>query len=199
MQPDYEVCSVSGFIKDGRGVAAEVSENPDPGKIGREQLEAEYERLWAEFGASIGRLASSYESRAHAREDLLQDIRLAIWTALPRFRGDASMRTFVFRIAHNRALTHVWRRKNAGQPEEAENVVDARENPEASAIENTNRAKLVDAIRGLPIPFRQVITLALEDLSHAEIAAVLGISENNVAVRMNRARNLLKEILGSRR
>jgi RNA polymerase sigma-70 factor (ECF subfamily) len=56
----------------------------------------------------------------------------------------------------------------------------------------------VEAIRGLSIPFRQVITLALEDLSHGEIAAVLGISENNVAVRMNRARNLLKEILGSR-
>src|SRR5580658_5431832 len=190
--------AVSGFINDGGGAAFGVTNNPDPGKTRREQLESGYDRLWAEFGASIGRLASSYESRAHAREDLLQDIRLAIWTALPRFRGDASMRTFVFRIAHNRALTHVWRRKKAGQPEEAENVVDARENPEASAIENTNRAKLVDAIRGLPIPFRQVITLALEDLSHAEIAAVLGISENNVAVRMNRARNLLKEILGSR-
>ena len=199
MRPDDEVCAVSGFIKDRRGVAAEVSENPDLGKTRSEQLEAEYERLWTEFGSSIGRLASSYESRAHAREDLLQDIRLAIWTALPRFRGDSSLRTFVFRIAHNRALTHVWQRKRTGQSEEAENVVDARENPEASVIQNANRVKLVEAIRGLPIPFRQVITLALEDLSHAEIAAVLGISENNVAVRMNRARNLLKEILGSRR
>ncbi len=199
MRPDDEVCAVSGFIKDGRGVAAEVSENPDLGKTRREQLEAEYERLWAEFGASLGRLASSYESHAHAREDLLQDIRLAIWTALPRFRGDASLRTFVFRIAHNRALTHVWQRKQAGQPEDAEDVVDARESPEASVIQNANRVKLVEATRSLPIPFRQVITLALEDLSHAEIAAVLGISENNVAVRMNRARNLLKEILGSRR
>jgi len=199
MRPDHKVCTSLGFIKDGRGVAAEVSGNPDLGKTHREQLEGEYERLWAEFGASIGRLASSYESRAHAREDLLQDIRLAIWTALPRFRGDASMRTFVFRIAHNRALTHVWQRKKAGQHEEAEDVVDARESPEASAIQNANRVKLVEAIRGLHIPFRQVITLALEDLSHAEIAVVLGISENNVAVRMNRARNLLKEILGSRR
>ena len=199
MRPDDEVCAVSGFIKNRRGVAAEVSENPDLGTTLREHLEAEYERLWAEFGASIGRLASSYESRAHAREDLLQDIRLAIWTALPRFRGDASLRTFVFRIAHNRALTHVWQRKKAGQPEEPEDVVDVRENPEASAIQNASRVKLVEAIRGLPIPFRQIITLALEDLSHAEMAAVLGISENNVAVRLNRARNLLKEILGSRR
>jgi RNA polymerase sigma-70 factor (ECF subfamily) len=109
------------------------------------------------------------------------------------------LRTFVFRIAHNRALTHVWKRKKAGKPEEPEDVVDARENPEASAIQNANRARLLDAVRGLPIPFRQVITLALEDLPHSEIAEVLGISENNVAVRMNRARNLLREILGSLR
>jgi RNA polymerase sigma-70 factor (ECF subfamily) len=198
MQLANEACVVSGFIKDGRGVAAEVTGNPDFSKTRREQLEAEYERLWAEFGGSIGRLTASYESRTHAREDLLQDIRLAIWTALPRFRGDASLRTFVFRIAHNRALTHVWQRKKAGQAEEPDDVVDVRENPEASAIQTANRVRLVEAIRGLSIPFRQVITLALEDLSHGEIAAVLGISENNVAVRMNRARNLLKEILGSR-
>jgi RNA polymerase sigma factor (sigma-70 family) len=198
MQPANEARVVSGFIKDGRD-AAEVTGDPDLSNTRRDQLEAEYERLWAEFGASLGRLASSYESRPHAREDLLQDIRLAIWTALPRFRGDASLRTFIFRIAHNRALTHVWQRKKAGQSEEPDDVVDVRENPEASAIQTTNRVRLVEAIRGLPIPFRQVITLALEDLSHGEIATVLGISENNVAVRMNRARNLLKEILGSQR
>jgi RNA polymerase sigma-70 factor (ECF subfamily) len=198
MQPANEARVVSGFIKDGRD-AAEVTGDPDLSNTRRDQLEAEYERLWAEFGASLGRLASSYESRPHACEDLLQDIRLAIWTALPRFRGDASLRTFIFRIAHNRALTHVWQRKKAGQSEEPDDVVDVRENPEASAIQTTNRVRLVEAIRGLPIPFRQVITLALEDLSHGEIATVLGISENNVAVRMNRARNLLKEILGSQR
>jgi RNA polymerase sigma factor (sigma-70 family) len=183
---------------------AEVTGDEVTGEIGigasrREQLEAEYERLWIEFGASIGRLTASYESRAHAREDLLQDIRLAIWTALPRYRGDASLRTFVFRIAHNRALTHVWQRKKVGEAEETDDVVDARENPEAFAIQNATRAKLVEAVRGLPLPFRQVITLALEDLPHSEIAAILGISENNVAVRMNRARNLLKETLRRQR
>jgi RNA polymerase sigma factor (sigma-70 family) len=132
------------------------------------------------------------------REDLLQDIRLAIWTALPRFRGEASTRTFVFRIAHNRALTHVWKRKRAGAQEETD-VVDARADPESAAIKDANRAWLIDAIRTLPIPYRQVITLALEDLPQSEIAAILGISENNVAVRMNRARKLLKEKLGGSR
>ncbi len=163
----------------------------------RDQLEREYEELWSNFGPSLARLASSYESETQAREDLLQEIRLAIWVALPRFRNESSLRTFVFRVAHNRALTHVWRRKRAGVSEEPEEIPDPRSSPETAAMQRVDQSRLIEAIRLLPIPFRQVLTLALEDLSHAEIASVLGISENNVAVRMNRARNLLRERLGS--
>ena len=49
-------------------------------------------------------LAFSYEAVASVREELVQEIALAIWQALPRFRGECSERTFVFRIAHNRGL-----------------------------------------------------------------------------------------------
>lgn len=164
----------------------------------QDQLERVYYQVWTDFGASLGRLASSYESEVQAREDLLQEIRLAIWMALPRFRGDSSLRTFVFRIAHNRALTHVWRRKRAGISEEPQDIPDPRSSPEADTMQRVDQSRLIEAIRLLPIPFRQILTLALEDFSHAEIAAILGISENNVAVRMNRARKQLRERLGRR-
>ncbi|HUO17095.1 MAG TPA: RNA polymerase sigma factor [Verrucomicrobiae bacterium] len=176
-------------------ISADAATNP---AHSRQRLQHEYEQLWSEFGASLARLAASYESNPQSREDLLQEIRLAIWMALPRFRGDASLRTFIFRIAHNRALTHVWRRKRSGMAEESEEILDPRSSPEASAINRADQSRLLTAIRLLPIPFRQVLTLALEDLSHAEISAVLGISENNVAVRMNRAKKLIKERLGRR-
>jgi len=151
------------------------------------------------FGASISRVAGAYESRPELREDLLQEIRLAIWIALPKFRGDSSLRTFVFRIAHNRALTHIWRRKRGGKSEEAEHLHDARPNPEATVIQHTNESRLMTAVSQLPIPLRQVIMLALEELPYTEIGAVLGISEGNVAVRVNRARKLLRENLGGTR
>jgi RNA polymerase sigma factor (sigma-70 family) len=73
----------------------------------RKGLEKLFEDLLREYDPGLRRLAASYESLAHAREDLLQDIRLALWTALPRFRGECSMRTFVYRIAHNRSLSHI--------------------------------------------------------------------------------------------
>ena len=54
-------------------------------------------------------------------------------------------------------------------------------------------------MRGLPLPYRQVITLLLEDLSYEEIAEALGISLSNVGVRINRAKQQLKERLGDDR
>ena len=164
------------------------------------ELAKQYEALWQEFGPSLQRLVFSYEFLPQAREDLLQEILLALWIALPRFRGESSLRTFVFRIAHNRALTHVWRRKRTGIPEDPESLqlADKRAGPESSAIHNANQERLLQAIRELPVSLKQVMTLALEETSHAEIAEILGISENNVAVRLNRARNLLREKLGGK-
>jgi len=162
----------------------------------RSSLEREYEELWCEYGEGMMRLASSYESAPDAREDLLQEIRLALWKALPGFRGDCSLRTFVYRVAHNRGLTHVWRRRTqAHSSHELPDIDDPRPGPETRAIHNADQSSLMDAIRKLPIGYRQVITMTLEELPQSEIADVLGISENNVAVRLNRARKHLRAYL----
>lgn len=166
----------------------------------RRQLEQQYENIWNQYGSSLSRLASSYEDVPHAREDLLQEIQLALWKALPTFRGDCSMRTFVYRIAHNRALTHVWRRRMQAQSStELTDVDDPRPGPESSTISNANYSSLLNAIRKLPVAYRQVVTMALEELPQGEIATVLGITENNVAVRLNRARKFLRRELGGKK
>ena len=66
--------------------------------------------LNANLGA-LGRLASSYAGSTGERDDLLQEIALALWQALPRFRGESSERTFLFRIAHNHCINHIVRRR----------------------------------------------------------------------------------------
>lgn len=180
-------------------VRSEVS-SQNEAEPGRPDLERQYERLLEEFGAGIRRVVSSYESVPQEREDLLQDVRLAIWIALPRFRSESSLRTFVFRIVHNRALTYVWHRRRAGVPEDLDSVeiADTRVGPEGSVIQSSNRSRLLAAIQRLPIPMKQVITLALEEISNAEIAEILGITENHVAVRLTRARSLLRKQLGGK-
>jgi RNA polymerase sigma-70 factor (ECF subfamily) len=164
------------------------------------QLERDYQKICALYGASLYRLACSYESVPDAREDLLQEIHLALWKALATFRGECSLRTFVYRVAHNRGLTHVWRRRADPIPsDELAEIGDPALSPEASVIRRAGEESLLEAIRRLPVVYRQVITMALEELPQSEIAAVLGITENNVAVRLNRARKLLREQLGGNR
>jgi RNA polymerase sigma-70 factor (ECF subfamily) len=164
----------------------------------RAALEERFDGILRRHGPAIARLASGYEWLPGRREDLVQEIALAVWQALPRFRGDCSDRTFVFRIAHNRCLTHAMRRKpRAAALEDSAEIHDKGPGPEGRAIASDLRGRLLSAIRSLPLPYRQVITLVLEDLSHAEIAEVLGLTENNVAVRLNRARNALREAMGA--
>jgi RNA polymerase sigma factor (sigma-70 family) len=75
-------------------------------------------------------------------------------------------------------------------------VLDPAESPESHTARQQQRERLDAAIRRLPIVHRQVLTMALEDLSHAEIGSVLGIRENAVAVRLTRARQALRDALG---
>ncbi|MGB8918890.1 MAG: RNA polymerase sigma factor [Candidatus Sulfotelmatobacter sp.] len=168
----------------------------------RQVLETQFARILSEYGAAISRLAFSYEAVASVREELVQEIALAIWQALAHFRGDCSERTFVYRIAHNRGLTHVGRRRPLHQPleelEESEQPVDPRPHLEEQVARTDQRAQLMSAIQCLPVTHRQMIVLALEGLSHTEVAEVMGITENNVAVRLTRIRKALKDALGER-
>jgi RNA polymerase sigma-70 factor, ECF subfamily len=173
-----------------------VSESP------RETAEDRFNRITREYGPAWSRLAFGYEKAAGAREELTQEIALAVWQALPHFRGECSERTFVHRIAHNRGLTHACKRQPAHQPlnELAQKLepVEPRPHPEEQLAITHQRDRLRSAIQRLPLAYRQVVMLMLEELTHAEIAEVLGITETNVAVRMNRARKALKEALEER-
>lgn len=156
-----------------------------------------FEKLLSQHGAAIARVASAFERNPARRDELVQEILLAVWQALPRFRGDAALKTFVLRIAHNRAVEHVLQhqRELAREPLD-EAIVDAQANPERQASLQQRSEQLLEAVRTLPLVQRELVTLALEGLSHEEIAGVLGISLGNVAVRLSRARKQLLLQLG---
>ena len=149
---------------------------------------------------ALRRLAGAYEADPARRDDLVQEIALALWEALPRFRGDSSLRTFAYRIAHNQGLRHAGREAGRRQvPLEAAGVVsDPRLDPLAAATEAEESARLQAAVRELPLLLREALVLRLEGLSAREIAAVLGTSENGVMIRLSRARAMLRERLVGR-
>jgi RNA polymerase sigma-70 factor (ECF subfamily) len=162
-------------------------------------LDTRFHELLGRYQAPVTRLASAYEPNRADREDLVQDIWLGIWRALPGFRAECSERTFVYRVAHNRAITHVSRRRPVTT--DLEDALDVPHPAPAADQEMTaaqERDRLLAAVQRLPLVQREVVTLSLEGLPHREIAQVLGITENNVAVRLNRARAQLACELGDR-
>ena len=147
-------------------------------------------------GAALGRLAASYARETAERDDLFQETIVAIWKALPRFRGECSERTFIFRIAHNRGIAHLAKRRlpSSGSADEID-VQAPGLNPEQALSKTQEGERLVSAVQRLPLGYRQVVTLTLEGLSYEEIADVLGITESNVGARLTRARQMLRQWL----
>jgi RNA polymerase sigma factor (sigma-70 family) len=164
----------------------------DLAAVARAELERHFDRLLAENGAALARLAASYTNTTADRDDLVQEIALCIWRALPHFRHECSERTFLFRIAHNRAVTHVTRRRPQATVD-AVDLPDPALNPEAGLAREQQGERLKKAVRALPLLYRQVVTLMLEGMEYGEMAEVLGISESNVGARLSRARQMLRE------
>ena len=168
-------------------------------EVARETLDERFGRLLEANHAPLTRLAASYAANRSDRDDLLQEIAIALWRALPTFRGECTERTFLFRIAHNRCITHLSKRRDTVSLDDA--GIEP-EDPEASSemivADEQQRRRFVQAVRGLPAIHREVLVLFLEGMDYGEIAAVVGISESNVGVRLNRARQELKTLLGDR-
>lgn len=147
------------------------------------------------FGAALERLARAYEADADLRRDLLQEIHVALWRSFLSFDGRCSLRTWVYRVAHNVGASHVvrQRRKNAETLvglEELENLPDANSGEQA-----TDRSHALDRLLALiqrlkPLD-RHVILSYLEGLDAASIGEITGLSAGNVATKIHRTKNML--------
>ena len=81
---------------------------PSEARAGQDDL---YGQAVAIYGAALERLAHAYESDADRRRDLLQEIHVALWKSLAAFDGRCSLRTWVYRVGHNVAISEVTRRR----------------------------------------------------------------------------------------
>ena len=154
------------------------------------------DRVVREHAAVLERVVWGYVDNAADRDDLMQEILVALWRALPRFRGDSSARTFVLRVAHNRGITFAIRHRHRteGLPDDGD-LRDPAPLADERLIAEQGRSRLFQAIRRLPESQRQAVMLRLEGLSQREIAEVQETSETNVGVRLTRARKTLRSLL----
>lgn len=155
-----------------------------------------FEALVAEHGPMLRRIAGSYEANPEVRRELEQDILLAVWRALPSWRGEAPIRAFLARVAHNRAVTHVSREAAAPRRSPLDETLPSDAPSPHDRVEADDlRERLADAVRALPLSLRQPASLTLEGFSPAEIAGMLGLNANTVSIRLTRARAELRTLM----
>ncbi len=158
-----------------------------------------FEDLFAAYAGMIARIAATYEADRVARDDLIQDIALALWRSRDRIMAAENEKAYVARIAQNISITHVSkavREPRTSEPSDA--IPDGGPGIDERLAEDQQRLKLIEAVRALPVPLRSVVTMALEGVSHREIGEALGLTENNVAVRFARAKKQLKALMSDK-
>jgi RNA polymerase sigma-70 factor (ECF subfamily) len=166
----------------------------DAGEGGQDQR---YALAAATFGPALERLARGYENDPDLRRDLLQEIHVALWRSFAVFDGGCSLRTWVYRVAHNTAATHVIKQKRlngAGLAslEELAARPDT-DNPEQSTGDKQALVRLLRLVQALRPPDRQVMLLYLEGLDATAIGEVSGLSAGAVATRIHRIKAILAQ------
>ena len=153
----------------------------------------------AGHGASVMKVARAYTLSHEECQDLAQEILLQAWRSLPNFERKASSATWFYRVALQTALN--WQRKDKPRRARQQPLLDvqylaaAGEDSAAQAHQRETVERLYAAIQQLPKTDAALVLLYLDELSYREMAEVLGISESNVGVRLNRAKKALGELM----
>ncbi|MGD9815292.1 MAG: RNA polymerase sigma factor [Hyphomonadaceae bacterium] len=153
-----------------------------------------YTEAVAAHGGALMRLARASEANPERRRDLLQEMHVALWRSFASFDGRCSVRTWVYRVAHNVTASYIdkERRANLGAVT-LDEIADLPSAQDVSADSESREtiARLYALIRRLKSPDRQIMTLYLEELDAAAIAEVTGLSPGAVATRISRLKSHL--------
>lgn len=150
-----------------------------------------FEHIYRTYWNKVFRLCLSYFNDEALAQDMAQDVFVRVWRYLPTFRGEASVGTWIFRIATNVCLRQSERQKHVSRVPLSDGVPQEQSDDRSMQVQ-----ALYKAIARLPEIDRLMISLYLEDTRQAEIARIIGITEANVRVRIHRIKLMLAKEIG---
>ncbi len=160
-------------------------------------LEQDFLREIEKHKGIIFKISKMYMDEKEDRDDLFQEITYQVWKAYPKFKGESEFSTWLYRIALNTAiifLKNEKRRSFIGNEDFSEYKIIQEEFDHEKEEQLNAMYKAIHQLNPIDKAF---IFYYLEDFSGKQIAEQMGISEGNVRVKMNRAKNKLKDILNA--
>lgn len=157
--------------------------------------ELEFEILYNTHKDKLFRLCLGFAKDRALAHDLFQEILIKIWNHLDSFRNESTISTWIYRVAYNTAITFSAKEQKKPDQTALPNGIDLAEAESNSQEQELQLQKLYKAINLLPETDRVIATLLLEDTPYKTIAEVTGISENYVAVKVNRIKSSLTKTL----
>jgi RNA polymerase sigma-70 factor, ECF subfamily len=156
--------------------------------------DARYREATEQYGSALDRLARAYEMDSEKRRDLIQEIHFQLWRSFKRYDSRCSLLTWIYRVAHHVAVSHVLRERRLFSTlvslEELEAMPDG-DNSLLAAHQRIDLERLSALIQRLKPLDRQVIVSYLEDMDAVSISEITGLSPANVAVRIHRIKKIL--------
>lgn len=158
-------------------------------------MEKEFTELINHNRALIFKVYNLYCNDPESRKDLFQEIVLQLWKSYPAFRGNSAYSTWIYRVALNTAISNF--RKESRMVEKTSMQLSEFEIPDTSAHAEDKNSALHLAINKLSEIEKAIILLYLDEKSYDEISEVMGISNSNVGVRLNRIKTKLGKLIKS--
>ncbi|MBC8110396.1 MAG: sigma-70 family RNA polymerase sigma factor [Verrucomicrobia bacterium] len=143
----------------------------------------------------IHKVCNMYRREVDDRKDLFQEIVIQLWKAFPNFRHEAKITTWMYRIALNTAISDYRKQKKRPETSEISDRISETFKPEEDTVKEENMQLLYAAIEKLTDVEKAVVMLYLEEHSYEEMADIVGITQNNLRVKMNRIREKLRKIM----
>jgi len=171
---------------------------PSPGRTvqtSQADRDSQFEEALDLYGSAIERLARAWEADPETRLDLLQEIHIALWRSLEAFDGRCSLRTWVYRVAHNTASSHVTRQMRLRKREFVglEELAQVPDPAAGQTVDHDQITILYAMIHQLKPLDRQVMLAYLEGLDAASTTEITGLSAVNVATKIHRIKHLLAQ------
>jgi RNA polymerase sigma-70 factor (ECF subfamily) len=168
--------------------------------LGTHEHEALFRQWLDEHIGLLIKVARSFADSASDADDLLQEVLLQVWISLPNYRAESKPTTWLYRVALNTALA--WKRREVKHRRKLTELplaeIAGAAVPDDGLANRETIDRMYAAIRELEPANRALVLLYLDGLSYSEMAEVIGISENNIGVRLNRIKKQMADALKGR-